>query len=363
MVKPAARPKVTIDVAPLLEDQWTGIPVFTRRLIQALQQDGRVELEFCCNYSLIPSEHVNAAIKIGTGAFLKDSLANAARAPKLVDPGSHLFFPSVKPAWDVSRHEASTVHDMSTLFMPENHEEANIAYHLDHLKNELASDEVVFCVSEATREALLSAFPSVGNKARVLYQYVDWPEEFALLDENMPPLNLGRYAAVIGTIEPRKNLTLLINAMPLPEIADSGLKFIVIGKKGWLVDKFLADLTPEQREKLVFSGFVSEFIKYRLLKNAEFLVFPSLYEGFGIPALEALSLGKPVLASRTSSFPEVIGDAGLYFDPLSTTDFAACLAEFTKPKLQAELASRALAQSRLFGPARMAEPIIEWVSA
>ncbi|MGJ4952581.1 glycosyltransferase family 4 protein [Bradyrhizobium sp. HKCCYLS20291] len=361
MVK--ARPKVTIDVAPLLEDQWTGIPVFTRRLIQALQQDGRVDLDFCCNYALIPAEHVDAAIRIGTGAFLKDALANAARAPKLVDPNSHLFFPSVKPAWDVSRHEASTVHDMSTLFMPENHEEANIAYHLDHLKSELATDEVVFCVSEATREALLSAFPSVGNKARVLYQYVDWPDEFALLDDNMPPLNLGRYAAVIGTIEPRKNLTLLINAMPLPEIARSGLKFIVIGKKGWLVDKFLADLTPEQREKLVFSGFVSEFIKYRLLKNAEFLVFPSLYEGFGIPALEALSLGKPVLAARTSSFPEVIGDAGLYFDPLSPSDFAARLAEFTNPKLQAALAARAPAQSRQFGPARMAEPIIDWVSA
>lgn len=357
-----SKPKLTIDVTPLLEDQWTGIPVFTRRLIQALQRDGRVDLEFCCNYSVVAAEHVNAAMKIGTGAFLKDGLANYSSSPHLVDPDSFLFFPSVKTACEISAHEASTVHDMSTLFMPENHQEENIAYHLDHLRDELETDEVVFCASEATRAALLSAFPSTASKARVLYQYVDWPEQFASLEENLPPLDLGRYVVVIGTIEPRKNLGLLIDAMPLPEIAGSGLKFLIIGKKGWLVDQFLIGLTPEQRSMLVFSGFVSEFVKYRLLKQSEFLVFPSLYEGFGIPALEAISLGKPVLASRTSSFPEVIGDAGIYFDPLSPTDFAAKFAEISHPKKLAELAPIALSQSRLFGPERMAAPVIEWTT-
>jgi glycosyltransferase involved in cell wall biosynthesis len=308
----------------------------------------------------VEAEHVNAAMKIGTGAFLRDGLSKD--APNLVDPGSFLLFPSVKPAWEISVHEASTVHDMSTLFMPENHQEENIAFHLDHLKSELETDEVVFCVSEATRAALLTAFPSIAAKTRILYQYVDWPEQFAALEENLPPLDLGRYAAVIGTIEPRKNLGLLIDAMPLPEIARSGFKFIVIGKRGWLVDQFLAGLTPEQRSMLVFSGFVSEFVKYRLLKNSEFLVFPSLYEGFGIPALEAMSLGKPVLASRTSSFPEVIGNAGIYFDPFSPTDFAAKFAAISHPKKLSQLSSIALAQSRAFGPERMAEPVIEWTT-
>ena len=82
-------------------------------------------------------------------------------------------------------------------------------------------------------------------------------------------------------------------------------------------------LPAEACDRLLFSGFVSEFTKYRLIKGSEFLIFPSVYEGFGIPALEAMALGKPVLSSWSSSLPEVVGDAGVYFDPLSVTDFAA----------------------------------------
>jgi len=121
-------------------------------------------------------------------------------------------------------------------------------------------------------------------------------------------------------------------------------------------------LTPEQRKRVIISGFVTEFVKYRLIANAEFLVFPSLYEGFGIPALEAMSLGKPVLASRTSSFPEVVGEAGLYFDPFSADEFADALLEISHPQRLAELAPLALAQNARFSPQRMAAPIVEWVT-
>jgi hypothetical protein len=93
--------------------------------------------------------------------------------------------------------------------MPEAHEEANIAYHLDTMALELATDDVVFCISEATRAALSSAFPSVASKTRTLFQYVDWPNHFEIMNRNMPPLRLGPYAVVVGTIEPRKNLGLL----------------------------------------------------------------------------------------------------------------------------------------------------------
>jgi glycosyltransferase involved in cell wall biosynthesis len=358
-----SKPKVTIEIGPLFEDQWTGIPVFTRRLIQSILRDGRVELDFTFNLARIPATQVQAAINLGTGTFLRQQYEQDAAGGELIDTRSHFLFPSVKNSFGISNFEASTVHDMSTLFMPENHEAANVAHHLQHIEKELASNDRVFCVSDATRCALISAFPSVASKSKVLYQYADWPEEFEMLERNLPSIKLGRYAVVVGTIEPRKNLTLLINALSLPEIARSDLRFLIIGRKGWLVDKFLADLTPEQRDRLVFSGFVSEFIKYRLIKNAVFMVFPSLYEGFGIPALEAMSLGKPVLASRTSSFPEVIGDGGIYFDPLSPTEFAAALDEIADPRKIAELAPKAVKQNNAFGWKRMAAPVVEWVSS
>jgi glycosyltransferase involved in cell wall biosynthesis len=356
-------PKLTIDVAPLLEDFWTGIPVFTRRLIYSLTRHGGIDLDFTYNFARLPPDRVYAAMRLGSGSFLREDFeTQAPNHYELIDPAVPIFFPSAKGhCGGRLKREASTIHDMSTLFLPDTHDEANIAYHLDHISDELASDEVVFCISQATRAALVTAFPSVASKTRLLYQFADWPDEFELLDRNLPPIKLGRYAVVVGTVEPRKNLQILIDALSLPELTRENLTFLVIGKKGWRVDGFLENLTAEQRKRLVFSGFVSEFIKYRLIKNAEFLIFPSLYEGFGIPALEAMSLGKPVLASRTSSFSEVIGEAGVFFDPLSPTAFAAALAEIADERKLRELAPKAVLQNSTFGWERMAKPIVDWV--
>ena len=357
-----ARPRLTIDITPLLEDQWTGIPVFTRRLVQALLRHGGVDLTFAHSLVRVPPALVLAALRMGTGSFLREALARAAPDEReLIDPASPLLFPSVKGRQSVGGREASTVHDMSPLYMPEHHEAANVAWHLDHLGAELASDEAVFCASVATRTALLAAYPQAAAKARLLYQYVDWPDTFAALERNQPALRLGRYAAVVGTIEPRKNLQLLIAALAQPELARSRMRFVVIGRQGWLTGEFLAGLAPPVRERLLFSGFVSEFVKYRLLRGAAFLVYPSLYEGFGIPALEAMSLGKPVLAARSSSFPEVVGDAGVYFDPLSPSEFAAGFAELDTPSRLAELAPLARAQAARFGWQLMAAPVVAWV--
>lgn len=92
-----------------------------------------------------------------------------------------------------------------------------------------------------------------------------------------------------------------------------------IGRNGWKVDLILARLQPKGTSRLVFAGFVSEVVKFRLLRHVEFLVCPSVCDRFGIPAVEAMSPGKPVLASMTSSFSEVIGEARVFFNPRSCT--------------------------------------------
>jgi glycosyltransferase involved in cell wall biosynthesis len=356
-----ARAKLSIDVGPLLDDQWTGIPVYTRRLIRALQREAELDLDFAFDLVRLPRAHVEAAMSLGSGAFLRESFEIHARDDaELIDFAAPLLYPSNKLHRAHLRREASTVHDISTLVMPENHDEINVAHHLDHLEEELETDEAVFCISQATRAALVTSLPSVKPKARLIYQYVDWPENFRWLERNAPRVRLGRYAVVVGTVEPRKNLQLLIKALALPQLAQSDLQFVVVGKKGWLIDPFLESLTPAQRQRLVFSGFVTEFVKYRLIANAEFLVFPSMYEGFGIPALEAMSLGKPVLCARSSSFPEVVGEAGVYFDPFSASDFADALAEISAPKRLAELGPSAIRQNAKFTPDRMAAPVVEW---
>jgi glycosyltransferase involved in cell wall biosynthesis len=244
--------------------------------------------------------------------------------------------------------------------MPDTRDEGDIAHHLDYLDTELMTDEAIFCISEATRASLICAAPSVERRIRLLPQYVDWPEAFELVDRNLPTLRPRPYALVIGTIEPRKNLRLILDSLADARVARNPIAFVVLGKRGWLVDDFLKQLPPESQTRIAFTGFVSEFVKYRLLKAAQFLVLPSLCEGFGIPALEALSLGKPVLASRSSSLPEVVGDAGVYFDPISVSEFAAALDEISNPRKLAELSPRALKRAAMFSPERMAAPVVAW---
>ena len=360
-----ARPRLTLDISPLLEAQWTGIPVFARRLAACLLADGRLDIDFAYHLTRVPGDLAEEALRCGTGAYLFDHLENRRSfEPQLISPEAPLLY-SLSKAGLGGRlaREASVVHDLTTLFMPDTHEADNVAHHLDHFASDLASDEAIFCISEATRAALELAAPSLSRKTRLLPQYVDWPESFEAIDRNTPRPKLKPYAAVVGTLEPRKNLGLIARALERPELARLPLLFVVMGRPARAGDAALAELTPEQRQRLLFAGFVSEFVKYRLLRGAEFLIFPSLCEGFGIPALEAMSLGKPVLAARSGSLPEVVGDAGVYFDPFSLDEFVAALTEIAHPAKQAELSPRALARSRAFSPARMAAPVVDWAKA
>lgn len=359
----AYRPRLTVDIGPLLEDQWTGIPVFTARLIRALQRHGGAALMFCHQHLRIAAEPVLDAIHASSGTLLRDGIHRGlACEDARFDPASLLLFPS-KKSQTLAAREASTVHDLSTLLMPECHLRDNVDFHLRGMQRELQSNDTVFCASEFTRAALHSHFPSVRSKTRLIHQYVDWPESFAELHRNLPPLRLGRYAVVIGTVEPRKNLTLLLRALHHPTLAHDELRFVVLGRPGWKMDEQLRDMTEAQRSRMVFTGYVSEFAKYRLLLGAEFLVYPSVYEGFGIPALEAMTLGKPVLASCSSSLPEIVDDAGVFFDPFSVDDFLTALQRIQRPRTLNALRTKSLRRAEFFTWQRMAGSVMDWVCA
>ena len=122
----------------------------------------------------------------------------------------------------------------------------------------------------------------------------------------------------MGTIEPRKNLTSLLEAYHTLRNEGSPLGLVIVGKKGWLYSGFFNRMHELGLEhEVVFPGFVPDEDLPALYSAADLFVFPSLYEGFGLPVLEALACGTPVVASNASSLPEVAGEAALLVDPSS----------------------------------------------
>lgn len=178
--------------------------------------------------------------------------------------------------------------------------------------------------SQCTADAIAETFPSARLKTRVVYLGATaFPQPNgvgALLD-----FGIDRpYFLFVGTLEPRKNLRRLLQAYAMLDPVFRGENILVIaGGKGWgNQDLALLIQTLGLEDSVRLTGYVNEEILATLYQHALFLAMPSLYEGFGLPLLEAMSFGVPVLTSSCSSMPEVAGDAGLLVDPLNVNSIA-----------------------------------------
>jgi glycosyltransferase involved in cell wall biosynthesis len=158
------------------------------------------------------------------------------------------------------------------------------------------------------------------------------------------------FVLFIGTIEPRKNLSRLVSAFASLGEKHSDLFLVIAGKKGWMYDGLLQlvqDLNLQSR--VIFTGFVPEEDKPFLIAAAKVFAYPSLYEGFGIPVLEALACGIPTVTSNVSSLPEVAGDAALTVDPGNVGELASAMALLIEDEsLRARLAHESLRQAAKF---------------
>jgi glycosyltransferase involved in cell wall biosynthesis len=160
-----------------------------------------------------------------------------------------------------------------------------------------------------------------------------------------------RYFLYVGNIEPRKNLSnLFLACNSIREKLSRDFQLVVTGKKGWLYREIFETLAGTAfRDNIVFTQYVNRTDIPVLYSGADFFVFPSLYEGFGLPILEAMSCGTPVITSSVSSMPEVAGDAALYVNPLKISDIAEkILALAFDESLRQELREKGFKQADKF---------------
>lgn len=240
-----------------------------------------------------------------------------------------------------------TVHDLGFKYFPQAHP-TNQRLYLDWTTRYSASRaSIILADSQATADDLHTFYSTSTAKIRVLYPGVDAPLigdiQATRRKYNLPE----RYFLFIGTLQPRKNIARLVQAYALwrTQNPDDHAGLVLAGGKGWLYDPAWTSGV----EGIHQTGYIDDADKGALYAGALALVFPSLYEGFGFPALEAMHSGTAVIASRTSSLPELVGDAGLLVDASETQSIANAMSKFARDEnLRQSLITKGYEQVKTF---------------
>ncbi|MCP9799194.1 glycosyltransferase family 1 protein [Synechococcus sp. RedBA-s] len=285
-------------------------------------------------------------------------------------PGSTVFhtpFQCVPP--EVRRAglpSVVTVHDMLPLIHPEFFTEETIR-HFRELVDTLQPTDHVICVSDSTRKDFLRFSQRIPESQIHVTPLAASPElgpirDPAALAKTRQHHGLGETDTIIlslCTLEPRKNLRLLIEVFE--SIHSDGehdsLKLVLAGSLGWKTTALMQQIQDSPAcESIVITGHVPDQQLAALFSTAAVFVYPSLYEGFGLPPLEAMQCGAPVIVGATSSLPEVTGEAALKVDPRSAAELRAAIEQvLASPSLRRTLSTRSLEQASLFSWRRTAE--------
>lgn len=258
-----------------------------------------------------------------------------------------------------------TVHDLSFLHMPEKFPRLKRYYLTQLCAASVRQARHIIAVSQQTADDLMRSFGLAAHRISVVHNGVATaftPGDPAAVAQFRRQRGLpDRYIFYLGTLEPRKNLERLVQAFAQwqqqPGNADQQIKLVLAGAKGWFyqeIFQLVASLKLEQQ--VLFPGFIAETELPDWYRAAEVFVYPSFFEGFGLPVLEAMSCGVPVLCSEVASLLEVAGSSALTFPPTDTAALGAGLDALIKqPALRAQLRQAGLMRAGQFSWRQTAE--------
>ncbi|MCP4540948.1 MAG: glycosyltransferase family 4 protein [Chloroflexi bacterium] len=363
---------VGIDASRAVTAHPTGTEVYSRQLIQALLEPASWQISFTRYhfrlyfrslppedlFSGIEFERMDVAVipfpRLWTHTRLSWEMVR--RPPDVLFVPAHVL-PLVHPHTSLV-----TVHDLGYLYFPEAHPQLDRFYlDLSTRWNARVAAHIL-ADSEATKSDLVTRYATPPDKITVAY-----PGR----DETLVPVRdpaeieavkarygiAGDYFLYVGTLQPRKNLSRIVDAFATlkPETT-----LVLAGRRGWLYDDLFAQVRRMGLEgRVCFPGYILDEDKVTLMSGALAFVFPSLYEGFGMPVIEAQSCGCPVIASTTSSLPEVAGDAALLVDPHDVTAIATAMRRVAAdPALRENLIERGFVNVHRFSWKTCAQSVL-----
>jgi glycosyltransferase involved in cell wall biosynthesis len=364
--------KIAIDIS-LAAGQSAGVGTYTRGLLEGLAAID-TENEYLLYsyldlpqpaYSGFPQGHNFSLRTVTPGeGHWERNWARAALPPKealgCVDVVHSPFFNAPRVGGGAL---VVTVHDVSFLLYPQFHTEANRLHCLNGtLRAALYADRVI-AVSHCTRNALVDYFAMPEERLRVIHEAprkIYYPEgDIALIRNTLERLEIfHNFILSVGSLEPRKNLKTLLHAYAAYMKRHAGRELLVVaGGEGWLNEDLALLVTKlGLGEHVKFLGYVQGADLRVLYSAAKLFVYPSVYEGFGLPPLEAMACGAPVIASNASALPEVVGDAAVLVDPSSSEELYYAMRQVLHDDgLRLKLRKQSLERAKLFSWERTAE--------
>lgn len=363
--------RVAVD-ANTLSGRLAGIGHYSVALCQQLVADGGATLAYFTARSWAPEPPRPAGLRIPRllqwrkhiplGRELQWALQGRQLArlerrwrPDLILGPNFVLPPAKAPS-------VLVVHDLSHIRYPEVHPPARVAFLNGHLRPALAQAGAVLTDSCFTEAELLHCFPEAAGRTHVVYPGISGRFAVAPTAEVEAALDgvlLGdnrRFFLFLSTLEPRKNLAGLLAAYAaLPAVIRRAHPLVLVGQMGWQESNFAAVLAEMlERGEVRMLGYLRDELLPALYRRALALVYPSLYEGFGLPPIEAMATGCPVLVADVTAMPEVCGDAALYCDPLNLSSIRNGMLRLAE---DADLRARLAA----VGPARAA--LYTWEAA
>ncbi|MFH1479383.1 MAG: glycosyltransferase family 1 protein [Candidatus Omnitrophota bacterium] len=311
--------KIGIDIRSTLKKTRTGIGNYTLDLVSSLAKIDSLN-DYCLygRKKLIDLKRKAFKLPGPNFRYIMDYLN---RGPYKIFKDLDVFHTS---SYDLKRPKGArffvTVHDVINKAYPEGHDTKTLKEIDEKLKYTLSEADTLIADSLNTKKDLIRFYDVEGSRIKVIYPGID--KRFSSMDTE--PGNKKDYILFVGTIEPRKNIKNLIKAFELLKKEHSiKEKLYIVGMKGWMYEDVFKEYEGSEFKKdIVFKGRVDHDELIKLYKEALLFVYPSFYEGFGFPVIEAFLSGTAVVTSKTSSCGEIAGDSAMLIDPYDHKDIA-----------------------------------------
>jgi glycosyltransferase involved in cell wall biosynthesis len=339
--------KIGIDIRTLMDSQFSGVSLYTSNLIKAiLASDKKNEYklfynsfsDLSGNMPKFSGANVSTVYSRWPNKIFNYALQKGLKYPKINKKiGVDLFFmPHINfIALSSNCRSVITVHDLSFLRYPAFFSRRKNLWHkLINVKKILNRFDTIIAVSENTKKDIIELAGIDEKKINVIYSGLG--EEYRRV-EDVQKLNdirskyglPAKFILFLGTIEPRKNISGIIKAFEIMRDENENLQdhyLVIAGARGWKSDDALNDFQNSRyKENIKFIGYVAETDKPVLYSLAGLFVYPSFYEGFGFPPLEALACGCPTITGNGSCLPEILNNAAILVNPFNAKEIAVSM--------------------------------------